>query len=526
MSRSSLFLALAVGLALPLPALAGANHIPEWSLETDADAARAVQTFGFTTEGKAATWPKKVAIAAFVVRYDKSQYDRDTGVRVTLKFPEADYVALTDALYDATAKRLTDAGFEVVPRDAVIHAAAYGSLEGETGTDEGAERVRAVPTGMKDLGTQLGKPRRPDALAGLNRELGTDAVIAVYANFGLCTVDFTADTKMSGTKPCLRGNPTLPGLSMMFVGGAKGDGAAVAPVWTSRSYKQLVEFQYQRTVAGGSTTQVAEVYDAALISPLDATSYDPSRDNFWAAKAGGADAAVYAQGVADMLDVAFTLSMETMYDRNAAAMAAAQFARPARKPPNASATAGHLQAKTEALQGQLDAAKAAMAARPEGAPRAGGTVSCFRASGPTETLLRRGFEPGRLVEESITTVPNVGISQSVATYTLGEGTYTAAEAKGIWSGTGSFVGPADAWTSWRSALQVKSGATVDVTGATEGTGLHVVSVVKGPDGAVAANYDVHYTLLEPAACDAAWAAALAYTPPAPVIPGGKKKKGS
>jgi hypothetical protein len=532
MSRRSPISFVALGaLLLSTDGWAGANHVPEWSLATDQDAAKAVETFGFSTDGKATTWPKKIAIGAFVVRYDKVQYDRDRETYITLKFPEADYVALTDALYEALVQRFTAAGFEVVPREAVVRSAAYGALAGEPGTDEGSERVRAVPTGMKDLGTKLGQPSHPDALAGLNRDLGTDAVVAVYANFGLCTVDYTLDTRMSGTKPCLRGNLTLPGLSMLFVGGSQGEGAAVKPQWTSRVYKRLVEFTYQRTMALGSTPQVAEVYDAALISPLDAVDWDPSRDTFWSNRSGGADAAAYAQGVADMLDVAFTLSMDTFYDRNAAAMAAAKFPRPARKPPNESAktlTAAQVEAKAAANQAKLDGARAALAARPDGAPQVAGTVACYHAPAAgtqPEVVMRRGFEPGRMVEESVSVIPNVGPSQSGAVYQLSATGYDVADTKGIWTGTGTFEGTADGWRSWRSAIQVKTGATVAVTGSAEGTGLHVVTVVKGADGAVAGNYDVHYSALDATACAAAWDKALAYRVPAAVPAGAKPKKG-
>lgn len=510
-------------------AWAGANHVPEWSLATDEETKQSIRTLGFTTSGEAKTWARKIAIPQFVIRYDKTQYDKDTGVTQTLKFADdASYVALTDALYQHVVDRFTAAGFEVVGKDAVMKSAAYASLKGEPGDSEGAERIRGVPSGMKDLGTRLGQPTQPDQLAALNRELGTDAVVAIYANFGLCTVDHTPDTGMSGTKPCLRGNLTLPGLSMLFVGGAVGDGAAVKPAWTSRAYKELVEFEYQKAFNAGSPGgQVADIYDAALISPLDATSFDPSAG--WWVKYGSnsSDGAAYAQGIDDMLDVAFTLAMETYYDKNAAAMAAAKVTRPPRAPAHESAkplTKEQIAANQAKLQAELDKRKAALTA--ESGVVAKGSVICYQmpASGAQlETLMKRGVEGTTMTEESVALQPLLGAIQNGATYTLTDGTFQAVDAKGNWTGSGTYEGPAHAWTSWKNNIQVKSGATVDVTGTVEAAGLRVVSVTKGPDGTVFSTTENRYTTLDAAACDAAWAKAIAFKPTPPGAAPDKKK---
>jgi hypothetical protein len=523
-------LTVCLGLLVGGAALAGANKIPHWSLATDEDAAKAVKTLAFTTEGKVGAWPKRIAIPYFVARYDQREVSGDLSV-TTLAFPESDYNALTDALYDLTVERLTAAGFEVVPRDRVLGAAAYAALEGETGSDGGEERFRGVPTGMKYLPSRNGQPNKANDLAALNRELGTDAVVAIFANFGLCAVDYTPDTKMSGTKPCLRGNLLHPGLSLLFLGGAEGEGDAVKPTWTSRAFKEVSMFTYQ-TSSLQTTGETAEVYDAALIARSDAVSW--SKANFWGNKTGDPQAGAFANGVRDMFDVALTLAMESFYDRNNDALTAAGLKRPARAPQPPGTIVDERSAKdmkdeNAALIADLEAQKAALAAAPAGAPTVGGKVQCYHApAGPppaNETVLKRGFEPGKAVDDSVALAVGVGPVRSVVSYTIGAGTFDVADAKATWSGKGTFEGPADGWTAWKEQLAFAGGYTADVTGTADAAGMHVVSAVKAPDGTVAMTVDQRFTLLDAAACDAKWKEIEAYVaPPIGAKPESTKKK--
>jgi hypothetical protein len=518
-----------LALLLGSGALAGANKIPHWSLATDEEAAKAVKTFAFTTEGKVGAWPKRIAIPYFVARYDQRQVSGDLSV-TTVAFPESDYNALTDALYDLTVQRLTAAGFEVVPRDKVVAAAAYARLEGETGSDGGEERFRGVPTGMKYLPSRAGQPNKANDLAALNRELGTDAVVAIFANFGLCPVDYTVDTKMAGTKPCLHGNLLLPGLSLLFLGGAEGEGAGVKPAWTSRAFKDVSMFTYQ-TSSVQTTGETAEVYDAALIARSDAVSW--SKANFWGDRTGDAQAGAFASGVRDMFDVALTLALETFYDKNADALSAAGVKRPARapQPPDTvvdERSVKEMKADNANLIADLEAQKAALAAAPAGAPTVGGKVVCYHAPAgappASETVLKRGFEAGKVVDDAIGLAVGVGPVRTVVSDTLGAGTFDVADAKATWSGKGTFEGPADGWTGWKETLAFSGGYTADVTGTADAAGMHVLSAVKGPDGAVVTTVDQNFTVLDAATCDTEWKHIEAYVaPPIGAKPEKKKK---
>ncbi len=505
-------------------AFAGAKKIPTWSLASDQDAARAVTTFGFRTEGKPSAYPKKIAIPWFQVRYDFTGVEGD-GTARRVQFATADYQQLTDDLYAHLVQRLEADGFEIVGRDAVAAAAAYQALEGESAPDEGKGKARFAPSGMRLHPHRFGEPTLTTDLAAVNAELGTDAVVAVFANIATCEVEYTVRTGMAGTQPCLHGAIGIPGFSMQFVGAD----------WKSRTYKELTPFVYAaREMSDGDlvTTDVSgESYDAALISPRSAVSWN--KQDFWGDRTGDAQVGAFAQGARDMFDVALTLGLETWYDKADKAMAAASVTRPPRAPaPEGSRVVIGAELReerkatreeVEQMKVELEATRARFAAMPEGPPVAG-KVSCYEMTGfmktaggdmpSNPTVLRRGFDEGQMVEEQISVTP-VGPLVQKSVYEIADGAYVVTELKGAFHGQGTYEGEADAWSSWVAEI-VMEGSTAEITGKRDGETLHTVTDVRLPDGTSPVSFHQTGALLDEAACTTRWAEIAAS--------GGKKGK--
>lgn len=116
---------------------------------------------------------------------------------------------------------MTAAGYVVADREKVLATETYQKAKGEEGEKVNDKRVLYAPTGMKNMPTQLGGPSQgAKILPGINKELGTDAIVSVFANFSLC--EMAGGRKKGGTKVCLRSeNALTPGLNVLFYGGAQ-----------------------------------------------------------------------------------------------------------------------------------------------------------------------------------------------------------------------------------------------------------------------------------------------------------------
>ena len=161
--------------------------------------------------GKKAPAPKKVAIASFQIRFDYvSQkygyvmHDSFSGVttevteQTYLQWEEEVYQELTDKMYDMFVQTLADQGIEVVDVEAVQGSELYQGLKAKSTSKEKKKMIRATAYGLKNFkgaGGAMSSMAAANKLAGLNMELGTDAVIGVYATMGL------AETKKTRSSP-------------------------------------------------------------------------------------------------------------------------------------------------------------------------------------------------------------------------------------------------------------------------------------------------------------------------------------
>lgn len=142
-------------------------------------------------------------------RFKETSVDKgqDTVWVTPLKFADAEYENLTNALYDQLQARLEAEGWEVVPRDAVTGSKANASDEVGKNEVENGLRVRVAPTGLKTLPVVSGRLKNLQRVAAINAEIGTDATVAAYVNSGICSVEPTKKTGMrSGTYASLKGD--------------------------------------------------------------------------------------------------------------------------------------------------------------------------------------------------------------------------------------------------------------------------------------------------------------------------------
>ncbi|MCP3978541.1 MAG: hypothetical protein GY716_04290 [bacterium] len=168
--------------------------------------------------GKKVPAPKKVAIASFQIRFDYTSqkygfvmHDSFTGVTTSvteqtyLQWEKEVYQELTDKMYDMFVQTLADQGIEVVDVEAVKGSELYQGLKSKSSSKNKKKMIRATAYGLKNFkgaGGAMSSVAAANKLSGLNKELGTDAVINIYATMGLVE---TRKTKKSsgGTKVAL-----------------------------------------------------------------------------------------------------------------------------------------------------------------------------------------------------------------------------------------------------------------------------------------------------------------------------------
>lgn len=149
--------------------------------------------------GKKVPAPKKVAIAAFQIRFDFSsqRYGMvmqtaygtiDNTQRNYLQFEDDVYQEITDNMYDMFVISLEALGFEVVPKEAVTNSEVYAMVKADESAKKKKEMVRMTASGLKNIkgkGGATASIAAQQKLAGINEELGADATIAVFATMGL-----------------------------------------------------------------------------------------------------------------------------------------------------------------------------------------------------------------------------------------------------------------------------------------------------------------------------------------------------
>ena len=200
----------------------------DWSAD-DRSIAKAGKKCGFFINnqglGKKEPSPKRIAIGNFQLRFDKTSNAAVTSVRhmadagyrkacddddrradgtypeecwiwehrwwketetsqASLALGDDDiYQLLTDAVYDAYVAMLEERGYEVLPVDTVKRAEVYATLKADTKARSKSGKIRVSAYGLKNLKVQ--GAMASNKLPGLNKELGTDAVIDFFATVGL-----------------------------------------------------------------------------------------------------------------------------------------------------------------------------------------------------------------------------------------------------------------------------------------------------------------------------------------------------
>lgn len=429
-----------LALSLAPVAHAGARKIPEYDLSSDAATLKSAKQFSMTTKGAPTPYPKRVAIGMFAVRYlfKETAVERDQATYVTLKFGDAEYTQLTNQLYAQLKARLEAEGIEVVDREAVIATNAYQALKAEEETKGNEKRMLYTPTGMKNLPVFSGQPRNPGPLAGINAELGTDAVVAAFVSVGVCTVDPTKKTEhRSGTYACIKGDLTMPGFNLTWIGGHKGEGEKVKPAWDARLYKQVEMFDY-----GDKLT-----YDMALIA--DSSAMSVINNGFWRRDSLATDEASFVGGAGkiydDLLAMAFSWWEKKMGKRRAAA----------------GVTRGALGgAVPEGGDATLAADPPAPTSYP--VPALPGEAVCLTGSstaGPV--VMRRALDRdgNRIIEDTVVQITGGAPYHGVAVYTVDGAGGTARDHGGMWQGTVAFEGDPWSWTGWSLDLTFNNAPT-------------------------------------------------------------------
>lgn len=409
-------LALALWALAPTVAHAGARQIPRYDVETPDDALTWAKRFKFTLQGKPKAYPRRVAIGAFHARYvfKQTSVGKQRATYVTLEFSEETYARITSALYDQLVARLEAEGLEVVPLEDVVSADAYGALDGSEDARESQRRAVHAPAGMRRLALRGGAPAKLNELAALNAELGTDAVISAYVNFGVCDMEPTARTEMrAGIYACLRGDVGRTGFDLRFLGAGKG----ARPGWTARVYKQPSMYTYNK--------RDKNVYDMALVARYSA-ALAQSRSGFWGGWDLAADQADFVGGASEVFD-------------DAMAMAFAAWER----------KHGRARQRAGVVRGPVHDPEATPPTAPATHPLAPlpGTVSCWTGeSTHGDVVMRRGvdLDGNRIVEDQITRLPS-GPVRSAALWTLEGPSASVEDAAGAWSGRATLDG--GDWTS-------------------------------------------------------------------------------
>lgn len=485
----------ALALAAPLLALAGARTLPAYDVSTEEAALKSAKTFKFTTEGKPKAYPKKVAIGYFNVRYhfkettaDKTPGQGLQSVTVTtLKFSDAEYELLTNQLYAQLQARLEAEGFEVVPRDQVTGSAAYQALAGGDDEVDGGQKVRFAPTGMKNLTTFGSGPKNQGQLAGLNAELGTDAVVAAFLNVGICNVESTKKTgNRNGIYACIRGDFTRSAIDIRFIGGAKGTGDKAKPEWIARVHKVIEAYTYNKADD--------LVYDMALVA--DAQAATKLKRNFWTGdRKLDPEQEAFIGGTGEIYDDALAMAFATWEKKHGSARKAAGLER---KPVVDVAASG----TGPAPEAAVVAAAPAPPAPP--LPELSGEQGCwFGSTANGDMLLQRGVDrdAGRIVERQVLFLKKAAPYHGASTWTVDGTTAEVVDAAGAWTAKASFVGEPWAWTGWTLQGALTTGPTFENTTTVSAGGLHTKSQMS-VNGAVIASDDYTLAPLDDAACQA------------------------
>ncbi len=234
-----------------------------------------------------------------------------------MRFANEDYQAMTDALRDALAAFLAERGYEVVPHEEVIGSEVYQALRGKEEVKDKGWKAIFTASGMERLNWVTVKAEAsPNMLAGLNDELGTDAVLFVTANFSVC--EMAGGKKQRGTKVCL-GVP---------VGGAsKAEAAGEGMKAMLKNYKALEitwlmgskENQGLKGQTVWTPKWTGTIVKAGIGSPLVATE-DTIRKQVKKGLFGGkyaADLDAFVDGAFSLWDTALTFGF-ALYDEQRA----------------------------------------------------------------------------------------------------------------------------------------------------------------------------------------------------------------
>jgi len=468
----SLFLA-------PLTATAGAKKVPEYDLSPD-ELLKSAKKWKFKTESKPKTYPKKVAIGYFQVRYN---FVNATGT-TTVKFGASEYELLTNQLYAQLQARLEAEGFEVVPRKAVVESTAYGAIDQDEKAKANEKRFLYSPSGMKILPTFSGRPRNLGALAPLNPELGTDAVVAAFVSVGTCDVEPTKKTaNRNGTFPCIKGDLTMPGFNINFVGAPKNE-KSNKPAWTARVYKEteIIDYNKKENLA----------YDMALI-PMEAST-KWYRKGFW--KSGyNADVndQAFISGTSEVYDHTLMMGFEVWESKNGKAREAAGMKRsPVLDPvPDADFSPA---AVTNVEPAPVLAPIGPMT----------GTMKCYWTEdkkAKTASLLHRAIdkEKGQIIEDVISYAKGEANFRAGTLWTIDGSEAVLREAQDFWTGTATFDG--DPWSaeSWKVNLTMKNTMIVDASYSMDGDAV-VSTTVMTVNDTEAGRIEGRMELIDEASC--------------------------
>ncbi len=470
-------------LSTPLVASAGGAKAP-YDLSTPEETLKSAKKMSYKVAGNAKSYPKKVAIGYFQVRYqfrDVSADKKSTTI-TTLKFTDADYTRLTDQLYAQLENRLVAEGFEVVPQDTLVDSAAYQAIEGEDNVAGNAKRVRYSPTGMKNLPTFSGRPKKPGSLVSLNRELGSDAVVAAFVNVGICPMEPTKKNGFkSGVYPCIKGDLTMPGFNISWIGGSDDSGKKVKPDWTARLYQELnLEAKAGKITGHGN----------ALVGPRSGTNY--VKQGFWKGRGLEANETAFVGGAGVIYDDNLAMAFEMWESKYGGKRKSAGLSR-------------------GPVDGALKAAPEAVATTKNQTfpvPTLPGTEVCYYGTqAPGELLLRRGVdaEGGQIVEEVVTFLKGQSNYRAGSRWTFDGQSATLADAAGGWEGTATFQD--DPWTAkaWTLELKFNNGMQIHADYQQSDTGLTSTSQIEmngAPAGEVQAdlklisNEECHEKLLK------------------------------
>ncbi|TDI49880.1 MAG: hypothetical protein E2P01_02370 [Acidobacteria bacterium] len=139
--------------------------------------------------------PKKIAVGSFQIRYNlrTQEYGMigpySSNVRRTyLQWDDSVYQQVTDLMYDSFVEKMTAEGFEVAALDDVKATSVYQRMKVGTEAKKKGHLVRFTPHGMKHMKMQ-GALQAQKHLPGINKELGTDAVVSVFLTLSLCQME-------------------------------------------------------------------------------------------------------------------------------------------------------------------------------------------------------------------------------------------------------------------------------------------------------------------------------------------------